>query len=217
MMRRPVLFATLAVATCVSVVGWRVAQQSSLETFTVPVVTPPEAAPLCPWREPDSDLTAFFPEATRYEIQTRILSGLRPELTRRLGRTPTGDENALRLYEVYRDKTVLGSILTRRAKGEYGGIEIVIAMDTNQCLRGVRLQRVREPAVISAALQNTNWLKSFVGKRADDQWHMGSDIPEVPSEARVSAQAVVEAVRSLSVLAATAKGSQAVGLAAAHH
>src|SRR5690348_17066492 len=163
-MRRPVLFGALAATTCVVLLGGHFTK-SSPDVFSDPAVTPPEAAPLCPWRQPEADLKEFFPGATRSEIQTGILSGLRPELARRLGRVPTGDENALRLARVYRDQAVAGSILTRRVKGEHGAIEIVLAVDTNLSVVGVRLQRLREPESIAHALEDTNWLGAFNGKQ----------------------------------------------------
>ena len=216
-MRQPVSFGALAVIACVAIAGWRLVRQSSPETFSDPKATPPEAAPLCPWREPEADLKGFFPGATRYEAQTRILSGRRQELAQHLGRTLTGDENALRFCRVYRDEEFLGTILTRRAKGEYGGIELVLATDTNRCVRGLRLQRLREPEPIANALQNTNWLRSFGGKQVDDPWRLGSDLPEVPSEARASAGAVAQGVRSLLILLAAADGAETPSLAATHH
>lgn len=215
-MRRPLLFAALAASTCVAVVGWRLSQSSSSESFSAPTITPPEAAPLCPWREPAADLQRFFPSATRYEARTRILSGLRSELAQRLGRVPTGDENALRLCQVYEDETWLGSILTRRVKGEYGAIEVVLAADTNSCVRGVRLQRLREPGSIADILEDTNWLGTFDGKHAQDRWRLGSDIPMVPAQARASAEAIIEGARSLLVSLVTAETAQAPALAATH-
>lgn len=215
-MRRPLLFGALGVTACAALIGWRIAGPAT-ETFSDPKARPPEAAPLCPWREPELDLQRFFPGATRYETETRILSGLRMELAQRLGRTPTGDENALRLYEVYREDLRLGTILTRRVKGEYGGIEIVLALDTHRAVRGVRLQRLREPESIAAALQNTNWLAGFVNKRTEDAWRLGDDVPAVPSEAEASAAAIVEGARSLLISLATAEAAQAPRLAATHH
>jgi len=216
-MRQPVSLGALAVIACVAVVGWRLGRQSSPETFSDPKVSPPEAAPLCPWREPEADLKGFFPGATRYEAQTRILSGRRQELAQHLGRNLTGDENALRFWRVYRGDLFLGTILTRRAKGEYGGIELVLATDTNRCVRGLRLQRLREPELIADALQNTNWLRSFAGKQAGDPCRLGSDIPELPSQARASATAIAQGVRSLLVLLAAADGAETPRLAATHH
>lgn len=216
-MRRLVFFGALAMAACVAFVGKQVSNRFSTETFSVPDVRPPEAAPLCPWREPETDLKTFFPEANRYEVETRILSGLRLDLAARLGRPPTGDENALRLYKVYKDQASLGAVLTRRVKGENGAIELVLTTDTNQSVRGMRFQRLREPEAIAAALQNTNWQAAFVGKRSQDAWQLGSDVPAVPSAAQASAEAVVQGARSLLILLAAAESVQAPNVADSHH
>src|SRR6266850_1565653 len=81
--------------------AWRVNERSAPEVPFEAKSRPPQSAPLCPWREPAADLARFFPAATRYETETRILSGLRDELAQQLGRTPRGDENALHVYRVY--------------------------------------------------------------------------------------------------------------------
>ena len=39
-----------------------------------------EAAPMCPWRQPTSDMAAFFPGATGYHTETLILSSHLREL-----------------------------------------------------------------------------------------------------------------------------------------
>ena len=115
-MARTVLFGVGALAAVLAVVGWRLAQAATQETLVETRARPPEAAPFCPWREPQADLQRLFPTATRHETETRILSGRRLELTRRLGRAPTGDENALHLYRIYRDNAPLGTIVTQRVK-----------------------------------------------------------------------------------------------------
>lgn len=203
-MPRRVLLGLGTLAALLAVIGWRLVQSSTTETIIESQVRPLEASPLCPWREPDVDLQQFFPTATRRESETRILSGHRLELAQRLGRAPTGDENALRLYRVYRETTPLGTILNRRVKGAYGAIELVLAVDTNHLVRGVRLQRLREPEAIARVLQNSGWLDSFCGKGADAPWQLGRDIPDVPADARLSTQAVVEGTRTALILLATA-------------
>lgn len=170
-----------------------------------PKVKPPEAAPMCPWRDPVSDLKQFFPDATRHSVEIRILSGRRVELGERLGRTPTGDENALQVWRVYATESLVGSVLTRRVKGEYGVIELVLAVEANGSVRGVRPQRLREPENIAQALQNPNWLRSFEGRRAESSWKLGEDIPGVPAEACASASAMIEGTRSLLILLATSE------------
>ena len=206
-----------ALAAVLAVVGWRLAQSSTAETLIDAHVRPPEAAPLCPWRESEADLKQFFPNATRYEVQTRILSGRRVELTKLLGRTPTGDENALAVYRVRRDDTVLGVVLTRRVKGANGSIEIVLAADPGGNVTGLRLQRLREPDSAARVLQSREWLRSFEGKRADSAWQIGDDIPTVPPEARASAEAIVDGVRSLLVLLAAADQTPPPKPVAAQH
>jgi len=162
---------------------------------------------MCPWREPDADLQLFFPGADHCEVDTRILSGLRLELTSRLGRAPNGAENALRFHRVWLGTNELGTVLTRRVKGTHGAIEIVLATDAVCRVRGVRLQRLREPEPVAAALQSPDWLRAFAGKQAEDAWKLGTDIPEVFPEARESAAAVVEGVRSELILLSTATQS----------
>ena len=201
------------------VVVWRVNHWSSASEPPVEVkAAPPPAAPMCPWREPDADLKLFFPGADRCEIETRILSGLRVELAARLGRAPTGDENALRSYRICQGTNALGCVLTRRVKGTHGAIEIVLAVDPENRMRGLRLQRLREPESIAAALQNPDWLRAFAGKQADDSWKLGGDIPEVPADATESAGAIVAGVRSLLILLSTAGQSNlTIPAAASHH
>ena len=111
------MFGAGALALLFAAVVWRIGDLSSSEPPFEPKTKMPQAAPLCPWREPESDLKRFFPNATRYEPETRILSGQRLELAERLGRVPTGDENALHLYRSYEEQSPLGTVLTRRVKG----------------------------------------------------------------------------------------------------
>jgi len=193
------------VALAFAIVAWRIYESS--RPLEIPFETanrPPAPAPMCPWREPEHDLKLFFPKATRYELKTCILSGQRLELAERLGRTPTGDENALHIYPVYHDHTPLGAVLTRRVKGEFGAIELVLAVNTNQQVCGLRLQRLREPLTSAAALQDSRWLHSFNGKRAEDASQFEGEISGLPAGARVSAAAIADGVRSLLILLAAA-------------
>ena len=157
----------------------------------------------------------FFSGSTRYQTETRILSGLRAPLAAQLGREPTGDENALLLYRVYAQQTPIGVVLTRRVKGAYGAIELVLAVAPDGHVLGLRLQRQREPENIAAALERPEWLASFVGKRVKDGWQLGEDVGGVSGEARSSAEAIVEGTRSLLVLLSVAEGAPVSN--AGHH
>jgi Na+-translocating ferredoxin:NAD+ oxidoreductase RnfG subunit len=137
---------------------------------------------------------------------------MRLQLASLLGRPATGDENALHIYRIYAQQTPLGAILTQRVKGAYGAIEIVLGVDPEGKVIGLRLQRNREPESIAASLQRPEWLGSFVGKRAADPWKLGEDIPTVGEEARNSADAIVQGTRSALILLAAADDSKAGNL-----
>ena len=211
------LFFFLGGALVLVVIGWKISRPASSEVFSDAEAKPPEAAPLCPWREPERDLKMVFPTATGYKVETKILSGLRLELGERLGRAPVPDENAFHFYSVYREEAPLGTVLTRRIKGEHGAIELVLATDLERRVCGLHFQRLREPELIARALESAEWRHSFVGKRADSQWKLGGDIPDVPLEARASAEAVLEGARSLLILLETADHSHVSHKAAEHH
>jgi len=161
---------------------------------------PIEAAPLCPWRDPNNDLRALFPAATGYTIETRILSGVRPEMARRLGRPPAPEENALRVYRVAAGATPAGWIVIQRVSGEHGAIELVLGLDDHGAVRKLRLQGLREPPAIAAELQDAKWLDAFTGKTAASKVEPGIDLPQVTPPARISATAIASGVRSLLIL-----------------
>lgn len=161
-----------------------------------------EGAPigLVPWRDPLGDLAAFFPGATGYRTETRTLSDRRLQLARDLGRPPVSDDLLLRFYRVYRKAEAIGVVLVRRVKGEHGAIELVLAVAPNGRLRGVRLQRMREPELCAAALQSQRWRAAFSGKTAASAWRVGEDLPSVPPAALGSAQAIADGARTALVL-----------------
>lgn len=217
-MSRLILCGLGVFACLLALVARRVVESSSSSIHLEAKASPPPAAPLCPWRDPAADLKRFFPNADHYETETRILSALRLELQQRLGRPPTADENALHLYRIRSGQTLLGSVLTRRVKGTHGAIELVLAVDTNGQVKGLGLQRLREPDSIRSALDKPEWLGALVGERLDSPWRLGQDVPDVPAEARPSAQAIVDGARSTLILLAVAdQGPSAAVLAARHH
>lgn len=180
---------------------WYLLQPSPSELPHAHFVPRQEAlAPMCPWREPEADLQAFFPGATGHHQDIRILSGLRTEIQRRLGHPPTPEENALYLQQITAGDRLLGTILTRRVKGEYGGIEVVLAINPDGTARGVRLQREREPQAVAAAVRSTEWLARFRGwspTAAPDQTALRNALP---AAARETGAAIAEGVHNLLVL-----------------
>ena len=185
----------------VAALGWWVASSPSAPDLpTVRVRDTIEAAPMCPWREPQADLRTFFPGANAYRTETRILSGERLELQRRLGRPPTGEEHTLYLYRVYAGRELRGTVLTRRLKGDYGAIELVLAVGADGRLRDLRLQRLREPESVAAVLRSQRFRSAFKGRTGSDDWDLEPVIAQLPQEARQSAAAIGGAARTQLIL-----------------
>ncbi len=216
-MRRALLYGGAAVTLGAALLWLRRENLQNPMDIVHDPAPPPEAAPMCPWREPESDLHTFFPRATGYETETRILSGLRLELSQALGRPPAPDELSLRLYRVFRAQEPLGTVLTRRVKGQFGSIEMVLAVKPDGGVRALRLQRLREPAGVATALQQPEWLAGFAGKTASNRWRLGEDLPAPEPATLPSAQALVEGVRSLLILLSVAERSAPPAAPSTHH
>lgn len=157
-------------------------------------------AGLCPWRDPERDLKQFFPHATGYRDEMLILSRNRGELEKRLGRAPTGEETAFKLHRILEGERPVGTILTRRMRGESGVLELVLAVDNNRRVVGAKVQRLREPDDVASALRSPSWLRAWHGKTAQDTWQSGKDVPSVPAIAEPSARALLEGAHTALLL-----------------
>lgn len=151
----------------------------------------------CPWRDPEKDMRAFFPGATAYRTDLLPLSRYRAAILAKLGPGVPLETNVFYAYRVLRGERVVGTVLVRRAAGEYGAIELVLGVDDGGRVVGARIQRQREPRATGEVITSTSWLGAFRGKTADSAWKLGADVPAVPEQARQSAATVVRAARSL--------------------
>lgn len=189
-------------AACIVTAGalYRLAPSLTVVEVYAPTAKASSATPLCPWRKSEEDMKVFFPGATHYDTHIAILSERLAQLKARLGRWPRPEENPFYIHDVYADNRLLGRVALQRVKGEFGAIEVVLAVDNFGAVRGLRLQRLREPDVTARVLQSPQWLHSFRGQDQSSVLKLGVDVPDVPPVAKKSATAIVEGVRSLLVL-----------------
>ena len=172
---------------------------------------------LLPWRNPKSDMQAFFPGATDYRLQPVAFSGIVLPINRRLGPKDPLEVYGVYLYTILRHGAVCGTVSIQQADGEYGVIEVVVGLDNHSRIVGVHLQRYREPDSIAKALASPKWLASFRGKDANSKFEIGDDIPSVPENAMPSAQAVVGTVRSLVIELSVARQNGILSNAVQNH
>lgn len=215
-MRRGIFFTLLAALLAWAALSSRYGPFKQQEVVFEPANKPPQLAPMCPWRDPEADLPKLFPGASRFDVESRILSGLRPELAQRLGRMPTADENALQVYRIYSPDHQLGELVTRRVKGTFGAIEVVIAADENRRLKDILIQRLREPQAVSDALLGAAWARLLGGKTAESSWDCEGLTVNLTPEARASAAAIIEGARSSMVLLAVSDQTRQSEMARSH-
>ena len=203
--RTTLLFAVLLAAA--SLLVWRRSNSDKEPEHKTRDTARVETSPICPWRNPEEDLRRLFPLATNSVLEARIVSGLTAPIQKRLGRLMHPDENPLRIHRAMHEGQVIGSVLVTRVKGEHGGIEIVIGVEANGSIRGVFVQSQREPANVADAIVGA-WLENFRGRNVDSPLRVGSDLPEVPESARVSAQTIATGVRDQLVVLSFAELSR---------
>jgi len=190
----------LPVAALVAAAGFvlvtRLHPQEQLQLVDAkPVVE--SASPMVPWREPAHDMQAFFPGKSEYATDVVILSRLRVPILKRLGNGARLDANALYLYRITQTGKPVGTVLIRRAPGEHGVIEVVVAVNIEGRIVGVHVQRQREPGPVADTITSSEWLTAFMSKTASSEFKIGRDLPTVKPEAIPSATAMAGAVRAL--------------------
>ena len=215
-MRVGTIFLALVLAVAVvAIVHWRepgIVAETSPKKFSSAL----DVSPVCPWRDPRHDLHALFPAATNHLLETRILSGSTVEIVKRLGRQMNPDENPLRIHRAMGEEGTLGSVLVTRVKGEHGGIEIVIGVNSDGAVKGVLIQSQREPEEVAKENTSPTFLNAFAGKSSLSRLSVGDDLPKVSDVARNSAQAIADGVRSQLIVFSFAERSTQVGTSATH-
>ncbi len=148
---------------------------------------------MCPWRDPDRDLTSFFPGATSYRTDTLALSSIRQDILRRLGPGNRLESNSLYVHHALKGPESIGSILVRRAPGPHGAIEVVLAVDSSGKVSGVKIQRHREPDEAARFITSDAWLKTFRFRSADSV----EQDSLIPATAKQAATVISHTVRTM--------------------
>lgn len=161
-----------------------------------------------PWREPDADRRRFFPTADGAREETRVLSGEWRVLRERLGRAPTGDDFALRLQRVTHQSHRLGAVFLRRVRGDAGAVEVVVALDEEARLVGLRVQRQREEPATARVLARDDWWAAARGHGPSAPWPESS---ETDPEARPLVAAILAAARECAILWEVARAAEPAG------
>lgn len=169
-------------------------------------------AGICPWRDADTEMKVYFPQATAHREQLVPLSIQKQEIEKRLGRRLTGEETGLPLHIVLHDTVPLGCVVAKRVRGTSGVIEIVLALETNGVLKNWKVQRLREPEKAATFLRSRGFSQIFWGRSGVEESLLFTLPRDMPSEAQASAKAIADTIRTVLILYAVAlKSSPSLG------
>ena len=170
----------------------------ALAAVVAAAVSPAANAALCVWRKPDQDIKKFFSGAQTYKTEYKKPSSAEKKtIEKQIGRSLDPDESEFKFYRIIKDEKEIGTILTHLGKGQYGAIEIVVAVTDDGKVKGVAIQRDREKK--RAELRSDKFLGQFKGKDKNDPIEVGKDIKPVPG-AEKSSETVAFSVKKLLVI-----------------
>lgn len=113
------------------------------------------AAVGCDLNDPDRDVARLFPGSTGYKTRYVSIKGsggqpLLERVERRLGDKFKGLYETIdvpyTLYDIYSGKEIIGYIHGVNQKGEYGGIQVFLALDTAGVIRSFYIQKLTSRA-----------------------------------------------------------------------
>ena len=130
------------------------------------LAVPARAATGCDLNSPDRDVPRLFPESSRYT--SRYLS-LRPDqlehVVARLGEGFRAIYDPLdvpyTLYDIYGGNEKIGYIHGVNQKGQFGGIQVFVSLDTKGRIKSFYIQKITGPSV--GEFRKASFGKQFVG------------------------------------------------------
>lgn len=131
---------------------------------------PALAAVGCDLNDPDRDVARLFPGSTGYKTMYASISkqGGEPLLRKveeRLGDRFRGNYETIdvpyTIYEIYNGKKKIGYIHGVNQKGEYGGIQVFVALEPDRKIRSFYIQKITSSE--GRKLRDPSFGKQFVG------------------------------------------------------
>ncbi len=167
---------------------------------------------VCVWRDPERTMSKLFPSAVDYRTVTRrVTADLARRIEDRVGMRLDDSERAeFNYYEITGraegGTKRIGTVLALAGRGDYGTVEVVVGLGTDDRVVGVYIQRMRERQ--SDKLRSDAFLGQFRGKSHSDSLELGRDIRPV-EEAMTASRAVTVAVRKMLVFYDELKAKEA--------
>jgi len=161
----------------------------------------PAFGSLCVWRSPDEDIADIYHAESYKTVFEDISDEMRQKIEEKLGFALDADETQFKFFPVFQGEDQVGTVMTHAGKGQFGVIEVVVAVvdtGTGAIVKEVRIQRDREKA--KAAIRSKEFLSQFEGMIAGDDFSVGGNLTAASEDAIRSSEAIAAAVRKLLIV-----------------
>jgi hypothetical protein len=189
-------------------------KKSTIALFFLLAAAPAFAAVGCDLNDPDRDVARLFPGSTGYKtryVWVKQAGGraLLEKIERRLGDKFKGLYETMEvpytLYDIYKDKELVGYIHGVNQKGEYGGIQVFLALDKAGTVKAFYIQKLTSRA--AKDLRSETFGSQFEGLSLKDfeSYRPGKTVSaalkiEAPAKAGKDFGAVLRAVKKNLIL-----------------
>ena len=156
-------------------------------------VWPLWAAVGCDLNDPDRDVKRLFPESTSYKtiyvsIAQKGGEALLRQVEQRLGDSFKGLFETMdvpyTMYQVFRGKELIGYIHGVNQKGQYGGIQVFLALDLEGNIRGFYFQKLTSQ--FAKSLRDPGFGRQFTGLNLRDFYNYNVVSGETTGPSRVA-------------------------------
>jgi hypothetical protein len=151
------------------------------------------AAVGCDLNDPDRDVKRLFPESTSYKtiyvsIAQKGGEALLRVVEQRLGDSFKGLFETMdvpyTMYQVFRSKELIGYIHGVNQKGQYGGIQVFLALDLEGNIRGFYFQKLTSQ--YAKSLRDPSFGQQFIGLNLKDFYNYNVVSGETTGQSRVT-------------------------------
>jgi len=159
-------------------------------SFVVPIAA--QESFVCVWRNPERTMTKLFPEAQDYRSQIVEIPATKLQaIEERIGTDVLpGQREQFQYYDMVNENgEIIGYTLAVTQKGEFGAIEFVFGLSTDNAVVGVYIQRSRER---NREFKTLEFLAEFVGVSVTDAHTIEDPLGE---NSNISSQAVVSGIK----------------------
>jgi len=147
----------------------------------------------CDLNDPDRDVKRLFPESTGYKtlyvsVSQKGGGALLREVERRLGDGFKGLYETIdvpyTMYQIFRGQDLIGYIHGVNQKGQFGGIQVFLALDLEGNIRAFYFQKLTSRQ--AGSLRSPEFGRQFVGLNLKDFYVYDVVSGQAPADSRVA-------------------------------